>query len=64
MLITPTLYLDGDPRRAEAALALVQEFRLRGANGEALRWLRVRLKQSPDFVGGVRQLAKLVPKKQ
>jgi len=63
MLITAKLYLDGDRKRAEAALALAQEFHRLGAKEKALLLLREILKKSPDFADAVRQLAEWVPKK-
>ncbi|MBC7368771.1 MAG: tetratricopeptide repeat protein [Undibacterium sp.] len=64
MLIAAKLYLDGDGRRSQAALALAQEFYADGAKEEALLLVKEILRKAPNFPPAERQLAAWTPQKK
>ncbi len=64
MLITAKLFLDGDLKRAEAALTLAQEIHAMGGVDEASLLVREILRKTPDFSKAANQLAAWTPKKK
>jgi predicted Zn-dependent protease len=64
MLITAKIYLDGDVRRSQAALALAQEFFAGGAKEDAQLLLKEILRKAPNFPPAERQQAAWAPQKK